>query len=69
MNNWFKKSNKNGNKPTADDAEVTVEADEALTCRSKKQKFNEKNKASHTKKRAYNKSFFAVWFHFHIEKQ
>ena len=48
---WLKKSNDDGNKPTADDAEATFEADTTLTCRSKKRKFNEKNEASHTKKR------------------
>ena len=69
MDSWLKNLNDNGNKPRADDVEATVEADATLTCRSKKRKFNEKNEASHTKKRSYNESFFALWFHFLIAKQ
>ena len=42
MDSWFKKSNDNGNKPTADDVEATVEVeatievDATLTGRSMK---------------------------------
>ena len=36
MDSWLKKLNNNGNKPTADDAEATVEVDATLTGRSMK---------------------------------
>ena len=55
MDSWLKKTNNNGNKPTAVDVEA--EAYATLTCRYKKRKFNEKNESSHTKKRTFNESF------------
>ena len=36
MNSWLKKSNDNGNKPTADNAEATVKVDATLTGTSMK---------------------------------
>ena len=33
MDRWLKKSNDNGNKPTADDVKATVEVDPTLTGR------------------------------------
>ena len=33
MDSWLKKSNDNGNKPTADDAKATVKVDATLTGR------------------------------------
>ena len=34
MDSWLKKTNDNGNKPTADGVEATVEVDATLTGRS-----------------------------------
>ena len=67
MDSWLKKSI--DYKPTADNLEAMVKADATLTCRSKKRKFNEKNEASHIKKRTGNENVFAVWFYFNIIKQ
>lgn len=64
MDSWLKKSKDNCNKPTADDVEVAVEADTTPTCTSKKFKCNEKNEASHTKKRTYSESFLQYGFTF-----
>ena len=64
MDSWLKKLNDNCNKPRGDDVEPTVEADATLTCRSKKPTFNEKNEASHTKKKTYNESFLHYGFTF-----
>ena len=64
MDSWLKKFDDNGNKPITDDVEAAIEADATLTCTSKNFKFNEKNKASHTKKRTYNESFLQYGFTF-----
>ena len=67
MDSWLKKLDDNSNKPTTDDVEAAVEADATLTCTSKNCKFNEKNKASHTKKRTYKESFLQYSFTFILE--
>ena len=60
MDSWLKKSKDNYNKPSADDVEVALEAHTTPTCTSKKFKCNEKNEASHTKKRTYSESFCSM---------
>ena len=68
MDSWLKKFDDNSNKPITNDVEAAIEADATLTCISKNCKFNEKNKASHTKKRTYNESFLQYGFTFISEK-
>lgn len=64
MDTWLKKSNGNGNKPTADNVKAAIEADTTPTCISKKRKFNEENEANHTKKRTYDEIFLQCGFTF-----
>ena len=64
MDSWIKNSNNNSSKPSAEVVKAAVEADATLTCSLKKLKFNERNEASHTKKRMYKKNFLQYGFTF-----
>ena len=64
MDRWLKKSNDNGNRPTADHVEAEVEADAKTACTPKKRKCIGERAASHMKKRKYNKSFLQYGFTF-----
>ena len=66
MDSWLKKSNDNGNKPTADDVEATVEIDATLTGKIDESSMR---KTRLVISKTYNGSFFAVWLRFHIGKQ
>ena len=46
MESWLKKSNNNGNKPTANDVEATVEVDASLTGTSMKVQLHQSTAAS-----------------------
>ena len=67
MDSWLKSSSNNSNKPSAEIVKAAVEADATPTCSSKKRKFNERNEASHIKKRMYKENFLQYGFTFITE--
>ena len=67
MDSWLNNSNYNSNKPSAEVVKAAIEAAATPTRSSKKRKLNEKNEASHTKKRMYTENFLLYDFAFITE--